>query len=166
MSDYLVYEFLSIHPYQDGNGRMSRLLTTLLLLQNGYDFMEYSSMEYEIEKRKAEYYRVLMDTQKHRGKNQELLGNWLLFFLDCLEKCILKLEDQYTKIRNKKGYLNTRQVEVIEFIKRSQPVKMNDLIDHLPQYTSYTLRKDVKYLVDERYLTKIGRGKATIYEVA
>ena len=105
----VVYEFLSIHPYQDGNGRMSRLLTTLLLLQNGYDFMEYSSMEYEIEKRKAEYYRVLMGTQKHRGTNEELLGNWLLFFLDCLEKCILKLEDQYAKIRDKKGYLNTRQ---------------------------------------------------------
>ncbi len=159
----IVYEFLSIHPYQDGNGRMSRLLTTLLLLREGYDFMGFSSMEYEIERRKAEYYRVLMDTQKHRGTADELLGNWLLFFLDCLEKCILKLEDQYAKIKNKKAYLNQRQKEVIAFIRKNQPIKMKDLINHLTIYTPYTLRKDISYLVKEKYVAKAGRGKATIY---
>ena len=63
-----VYEFLSIHPYQDGNGRLSRLLTTLLLLRNGYDFMMYASMETEIEKRKKQYYNVLMECQKREDQ--------------------------------------------------------------------------------------------------
>jgi len=50
---------LSIHPFQDGNGRLSRLLTTLLLLQNGYEWVEYISFEHEIEKRKKKYYQAL-----------------------------------------------------------------------------------------------------------
>jgi Fic family protein len=56
-----VYEFLSIHPYKDGNGRLSRLLTTLLMMKQGYEFIQYISFENVIESCKDEYYRVLMD---------------------------------------------------------------------------------------------------------
>lgn len=97
-----VYEFLSIHPYQDGNGRLSRLLTTLLLLKNGYDFMQYASMEIEIEKRKKEYYKALMNGQKDRGTDKEIIKDWILFFLDTLEATIRKLEDRYRKIKGKR----------------------------------------------------------------
>ena len=59
-----VYEFLSIHPFQDGNGRLARLLTTLLLLKKGYLFIQYVSFENLIEERKKGYYRALMGGQK------------------------------------------------------------------------------------------------------
>lgn len=77
-----IYEFLSIHPFQDGNGRLSRLLATLLLLRQGYSWIEYVSFEHEIENRKSEYYRVLMSCQ--RQKPGEDIHDWILFFLDCL----------------------------------------------------------------------------------
>jgi len=157
------YEFLSIHPYQDGNGRLSRLLTTLLLLQNGYDFMKYASMEIEIEKRKKDYYKALMSGQKNRYTAEEKINEWLLFFLGTLEASILKLEDRYAKIKDKKSYLNDRQRKIIAFIEKSEPVKISDIITALPKFTPYTLKKDIKYLTDENLVKKIGKARATIY---
>jgi Fic family protein len=94
-----VYEFLSIHPFQDGNGRLSRLLGSLLLLKNGYSWIQYVSFEHEIESRKAEYYKVLMQTQQNRpGEN---VTDWLTFFINCLinvqEQLLVKLKESSTK---------------------------------------------------------------------
>jgi len=79
-----IYEFLTIHPFQDGNGRLSRLLTTLLLLQNGYDFVQFASFERVIERRKRDYYAALMEAQRNRGEEQEVIGRWMVFFLRSL----------------------------------------------------------------------------------
>ena len=90
-----VYEFLSIHPFQDGNGRLSRLLGSLLLLKNGYSWIQYVSFEHEIENRKSEYYKILMQTQRNRpGEN---VTEWLTFFISCLiniqNQLLQKLEE-------------------------------------------------------------------------
>ncbi|MEO1513747.1 MAG: Fic family protein [Bacteroidota bacterium] len=158
-----VYEFLSIHPYQDGNGRLSRLLTTLLLLKNDYDFMQYASMEIEIEGKKKAYYKALMSGQQNRGTKKETISDWLLFFFDMLEAAINKLEERYAKIKNRKSYLNNRQKTLLKYIEDNEPVKISDIIAALPDYTSYTLKKDVRYLNDEGLLKKIGKARATIY---
>lgn len=158
-----VYEFLSIHPYQDGNGRLSRLLTTLLLLKQGYDFIQYASMEIEIEKRKKDYYKVLMNGQKDRGTEKEIINDWILFFLGTLEATIKKLEDRYVKIKDKKSYLNDRQKKILDFIRNNEPVKISDIISTLKDWTSYTLKKDMKYLVEEGIIKKMGKARATIY---
>ena len=160
-----VYEFLSIHPYQDGNGRLSRLITTLLLLKNGYDFMLYASMEMEVEKRKKAYYKALMNGQKNRGTDKEKIDEWLLFFLDTLALSIKKLEERYAEIKDKKSYLNLRQQEVMSFIKENEPVKISDIITALPNFSKYSLRKDLKYLIDEAMIRKVGKGRGTIYIV-
>ncbi len=160
-----VYEFLSIHPYQDGNGRLSRLITTMLLLKNGYDFMQYASMEIEIEKRKKEYYRALMNGQQNRGTKEEIINDWLLFFLETLASTIRKLEERYEQIKDKKSYLNNRQKEIEQFIKENEPVKISDIITALSDYTAYTIKKDVKYLLDEKLVKKLGKGRSTIYVV-
>lgn len=158
-----VYEFLSIHPYQDGNGRLSRLITTLLLIKSEYDFVQYASVEYEIEKRKKDYYKALMAGQKNRNTKKEKINDWILFFLETLKQTIIKLEFEYELIKEKKSYLNDRQKEVLEFIENSEPVKISDLTNSLQKFTSYILKKDVKYLVDEGQIKKIGIGKGTIY---
>jgi len=83
-----VYEFLSIHPFQDGNGRLSRLLTTLLLLQQDYLFVQYVSFENIIEIKKKEYYKALMEGQKDRYSDKELINTWTVFFLECIQNLI------------------------------------------------------------------------------
>ena len=160
-----VYEFLSIHPYQDGNGRLSRLLTTLLLLREGYDFMKYASMEIEIEKRKKDYYKALMSGQKNRGTKEEIINEWIIFFLETLEATINKLEDRYSKIKDRKSYLNDRQKVLLQFIQKNEPVKISDVTSTLKDYTSYTLKKDMKYLTEEGVIKKLGKARATIYVI-
>lgn len=76
------YEFVSIHPFQDGNGRLSRLHSTLLLLKQGYKWIQYVSFEHEIESRKTEYYRVLRSCQAQRPN--EDVTEWIRFFFDAL----------------------------------------------------------------------------------
>jgi Fic family protein len=87
------YEFVSIHPFQDGNGRLSRLLATLLLRKNGYQWIRYISLEHEIESQKTAYYRVLRACQSQRPC--EDVTEWVVFFLSCLkniqEALMLKL---------------------------------------------------------------------------
>ena len=158
-----IYEFLSIHPYQDGNGRLSRLLTTLLLLKSGYDFVQYASVEYEIEKQKKEYYKALMAGQKNRYSKKEKIDKWIVFFLHTLKKTIQKLEQNYQEIKDKKSYLNLRQIKALSFIKENEPIKISDLTNSLNEFTPYILKKDIKYLVDEGLIKQVGKGRATIY---
>ena len=78
----IVYEFLSIHPFQDGNGRMSRLLTTLLLLKEGYKWIQYVSFEHEIESKKVAYYKALRTCQSNRPN--ENATTWVFFFFNSI----------------------------------------------------------------------------------
>ena len=79
-----VARFLAIHPFQDGNGRLSRVLTTLLLLRAGYEYVPYSSLERVVEENKDASYRALHRAQGTLDKDESQLGEWLLFFLRCL----------------------------------------------------------------------------------
>lgn len=79
-----VVRFLAIHPFQDGNGRLSRVLTTLLLLRAGYEYVPYSSLERVVEENKDGYYRALRRAQGTLDKDESQLNEWLLFFLRCL----------------------------------------------------------------------------------
>ncbi|TPV31844.1 Fic family protein [Paucihalobacter ruber] len=158
-----VYEFLSIHPYQDGNGRLSRLLTTLLLLKQGYNFIAYVSFEHEVENRKDMYYRVLMETQKHRETDEELLDKWVIFFLDCLINLTGKLNAKYEIYNNLKVGTNDRQKEVIEYINEQRTIQIMDLAKDLPQYSRNTLKKDLQYLVKEGLILTTGLGRGVRY---
>lgn len=160
-----VYDFLSIHPFQDGNGRLSRLLTTLLLLRSDYQFIQYVSFENIIEERKSDYYRVLMDGQKNRYTENERIDAWLLFFFDCLVALTQRLDAKYNSFKAKGGYLNERQKAVLEFVKTNQPVKVSDVIKAMPEYSMNTIRKDLIYMRDEKVIISIGAGRGTMYIV-
>jgi Fic family protein len=158
-----IYEFLSIHPYQDGNGRLSRLLTNLLLLKSDYKFVLYVSLEHIIESKKREYYQALMDGQKDRYKETERIHVWILFFLDSLRELTLKLEQKVKEYRKLGGYLNERQQEILKYIRENQPVKMINISKGLPQYAQASIKKDLQYLVAEFEIEKIGDNRGTIY---
>lgn len=158
-----VYEFLSIHPFQDGNGRLSRLLTNLLLLKNGYHFVQYVSLENQIEKKKKEYYRVLMDAQQHRYSEKEIIDKWMLFFLESLEEVIKKLEIKYKQYRKRGPYLNQRQKDILEFIKENQPTKVKDVSERFEEESRNTIKKDLQYFLNEGLVERLGQGRGTIY---
>jgi Fic family protein len=158
-----IYEFLSIHPFQDGNGRLSRLLTTLLLSQKGYNFIQYVSFENLIENRKKDYYRALIDGQKNRYKKEEKIDNWLIFFLDCLMELGNRLENKYEEMMKRGGYLSARRQEIRDFISSKNTVQMGDIVTYFPQTPRSTLKADLRYLVQEYYLEKSGEGKGTVY---
>lgn len=160
-----IYEFLSIHPFQDGNGRLSRLLTNLLLLQKGYQFVQYVSLENQIELRKKEYYRVLMDAQKNRKSDEEIIDNWMIFFLESLEEIIKKLEQKYKQYQGKGPYLNKRQRDILEFMRNNQPIKILDISEQYKEESRNTIKKDLQYFVKEGVIEKIGKGRGTIYIV-
>lgn len=158
-----IYDFLSIHPFQDGNGRLSRLLTTLCLLQNNYAFIQYISFENHIEQHKKVYYEALISGQKNRGTDVERIDLWLIFFLESLKTLSEKLEQKYDVFKSKGGYLNDRQKLIKDFIKENQPIKVSDLAKQFSEIALSTLKKDLQYLRDEQVLTMIGKGKGTVY---
>lgn len=155
-----VYEFLSIHPFQDGNGRLSRLLTSLLLLKNGYSWIQYVSFEHEIEKRKSEYYKVLIDTQKNRpGEN---VTNWLTFFISCLNniQCnlLLKLEES----KKVSEALTPREQRIIFFIHNHEGCSSGEISNKL-NIPLPTVKKTITELLNKIKITKEGIGRATVY---
>ncbi len=160
---HFIYEFLSIHPFQDGNGRLSRLLTTLLLLQNEYLFIQYVSFENLIEKSKKEYYQALMEGRKNRNKENENISKWILFFLDKLNELTQKLDAKYDVFKSKGGYLNERQKEIKGYLEKNQPLKLSDIARKFNEININTIKKDLQYMKKEKMINSIGKGKGTVY---
>ena len=159
-----VYEFLSIHPFQDGNGRLSRLLTTMLLLQHEYHFVQYISFEHIIEERKKRYYEALMACQHQRSaESTERIDVWMAFFLECIITLILRLEQKYAHYQEAGTYLNPRQRRVLATLNEVQPAKLSDIHAGMKDVPLNTLKKDVKYLVEQGRLEKLGKKRGTIY---
>jgi Fic family protein len=158
-----IYEFLSIHPFQDGNGRLSRLLTTLCLLKHGYGFIRYISFENHIEEHKKKYYEALMAGQRKRGTKNEHIEKWLFFFLESLKALTAKLDKKYSEFKSRGAYLNERQKNIRDFIVKNQPLKYADVASKFADVPEGTLKSDLHYLRAEQAVTTIGRGKGTLY---
>jgi Fic family protein len=157
-----VYEFLSIHPFQDGNGRLSRLLATLLLMKSGYVWIEYVSFEHEIEHRKKEYYQQLMEAQRNRP-NEDVTG-WVYFFLDCLRNIQAQL---LQKLEEKKSRENVgvREQHIYSVIENNPGISSGEVAQklHIPLPT---VKRIIADLVAARNLVVHGAGRGTSYSIA
>ena len=158
-----IYEFLSIHPFHDGNGRLSRLLTTLLLLKKEYNFVQYVSFEHIIEERKKEYYQVLMNCQRRRGTEEEAIGSWIIFFLECLLSLSRKLENKLEAITYQDKYVSQRQKEIISTLQSGVKYKVSEIHNQFSDVTIHAIKKDLSYLSQENIIQKSGSGKGTVY---
>lgn len=161
-----VYELLSIHPFQDGNGRLSRLLTNLLLLQAGYEFVLYASLERVIEQEKVNYYKTLMAAQRFRGTEEEQIGRWLYFFVNAVRRLTEQLGEARNSIISEPEvlYLNIRQQKVLDFIKREGTLAIREIDALLPAVSRNTVKYDLKRLTEAGLLVKRGQGRGTVYE--
>lgn len=155
------YDFVSIHPFLDGNGRLSRLIATLLLLRNGYNWIQYVSFEHEIENRKAQYYQELMQSQKQRPG--EDVYSWVLFFLDCLNnisgQLMTKLSAQGTV-----ASLGPKEKNVYLFIENHPGSRSGDIAEKL-DIGLPTVKKILTALVQQKLIVKHGAGAGTNYSL-
>jgi Fic family protein len=158
-----IYEFLNIHPFQNGNCRLSRLLATLCLLQSGYSFIQYVPVEYHIVAHKEEYHKALRAGQMKRGTADEKIGQWLFFFLEGLKTLAEKLDNKYKAYNTAGPYLNGRQKRIQGFIAERQPVKFGDIALAFPDIPAGTLKKDLQYLRWENAAVMTGNGRGSIY---
>jgi Fic family protein len=156
-----VYDFLSIHPFQDGNGRLSRLLATLLLLQQGYSWIEYVSFEHEIENRKSTYYRVLMHCQRQRPG--EDIHDWVLFFLDCLAN-IQGLLMKKLDTQNFASRMSARERKIYQFIENHPGAKSGEIAQKL-NIPLPTIKRQLTEMVASKILQKHGTGAGTNYSI-
>lgn len=122
-----IYEFLSIHPFQDGNGRMARLLTNLLLLRTGYKFIQCISFEDLIDERKNEYYEALMQGQKDRGSNKENITQWVSFFLESIEMLTLQFGEILSDGKINGSGLYNRKTKFKNFAREKQLIESVDI---------------------------------------
>ena len=154
-----VYEFLSIHPFQDGNGRLSRLLTTLLLLKNGYKWIQYVSFEHEIESRKSEYYQVLRMCQAQRPN--ENITIWIKFFLNALRniqiQLMKKLEQSGIETR-----LSPREKAILIIIQNYSGMKSGEIAEKLA-IPNPTVKRLLSDLQSKEMIEKQGNGRGTVY---
>jgi Fic family protein len=178
--------FLQIHPFQDGNGRLSRALTTLLLLRHGYSYVPYSSMERVIEENKDAYYLALRKAQaeldvlksptptqsaehskarKDRGPNtaEKGLGGWIVFFLRSMQKQKAALE---SKLANE--LLLTRlprlSQQIIELIKDRGPTSVAEVVA-VTGANRNTVKVHFRGLVNDGHLVVDGKGRGVRYRI-
>ncbi|MBO4568931.1 MAG: Fic family protein [Candidatus Methanomethylophilaceae archaeon] len=155
-----IMDFLRIHPFSDDNGRMSRLLTTLLLYQEGYDVCRYISMESKINHSKMDYYKALEESQIGWFDNECDYSPFIHYFLGELFLCYRDLNRMLGEELGRK-----RKAGGIEVFLRlvSVPVSKSDLMAMYPDISKITVERTLKRMCDSGFIEKIGSGKSTRY---
>jgi len=155
------YDFVSIHPFQDGNGRLSRLLSTLLIMKHGYSWIQYVSFEHEIESRKTDYYRELRSCQADRPG--EDISSWVRFFLSALRNIQSQLNAKLNSLGTE-SQLSPREKSVLVFVGDHPGCRSGDVAKKL-SIPSPTVKKMLTRLVDKDLISRHGRGPGTNYSL-
>jgi len=159
-----VVVFLEIHPFQDGNGRLSRVLTTLLLLQSGYSYVPYSSLESVIETNKEAYYLALRQTQGTIRTDAPDWQPWVLFFLRSLAEQVRRLEKKVEREKIVLAVLPDLSLRIVEFAREHGRVTIGDAI-RLTGVSRNTLKQHFRRLVERGHLNQHGRGRGVWYSL-
>jgi len=157
-----IFEFLSIHPFQDGNGRVSRVLTNLALLKYGYEYIPYISHEKLIEDNKNEYYLALNKSQRKWKTKTEDISPWLLFFLNILLKQTQLANDLLSKESIEK-LLSEKQLAVWHYIIEHEIITPKELREHL-KIAEPTVIQILNKLLEMKKIERLGKGRATRYK--
>ena len=159
-----VVVFLEIHPFQDGNGRLSRALTTLLLLQAGYSYVPYSSLESVIERNKEGYYRALRETQGTIRTDHPDWQPWVSFFLKALRSQLEVLEKKIEREKLVLASLPDLSLTIVEFAREQGRITMAEAIK-LTGSSRNTLKQHLRKLVKEGHLVRHGAGRGVWYDL-
>lgn len=157
----VIVDFLCIHPFSDGNGRVSRLLTVLLLYSFGYDIVRYISFEGQVNKYKENYYSALEQSSVlwHEGKNDYV--PFMINFLQILYRCFKDLDESFMEISLKRAKKSERVESIL--LGAIVPVSKQDIIEKLPDVSVKTIELVLGKMVRENKITKIGTYKDARY---
>lgn len=155
-----IHDFLCIHPFNDGNGRMSRLLTTLLLYRAGYFIGRYISLESKIEKNKESYYIALEKSGIGWHENKENPVPFIKYLLRTILAAYVDFEERINYIDKKISALELVRSAVDRKIGKFTKREMMDLV---PSVGKATIENMLKQLIDEGYIERHGKGKMTFY---
>lgn len=157
-----VVRFLAIHPFQDGNGRLSRILTTLLLLRSGYVYVPYASLEGVIEENKDLYYWALRKTQGTLKQPEPNWEAWIIFFLRCLKKQKDNLDAKLRRERILTQPLPPLSVTILKLLREHERLTISEL-ERLTEANRNTLKLRLRELTQAEQISKHGQGRATWY---
>jgi Fic family protein len=157
--------FLEIHPFQDGNGRLSRVLTTLLLLRAGYSYVPYSSLESVIEQSKEGYYLALRRTQGTIRTSKPDWNPWLEFFLRALHQQKRRLEKKIERERIILGDLPELSVQILELARERGRVSVAE-VAKVTGISRNTVKVHLRTLADQGHLTRHGAGRGAWYALS
>ncbi|MBP6882269.1 MAG: Fic family protein [Candidatus Levybacteria bacterium] len=166
------YEFVRIHPFVDGNGRVGRCLSTLILYEQGYDIRKFFSLEEYFDHHAADYYAALQSVEKNGGD----LTEWLEYFLEGLAVELTRIKEKVErisidgKIKQKLGgaplMLSERQLKVIEYIQQTGHLQNSGFKQLFPQVSEDTVLNELKSLIASKIIKKVGKTKAARYIMA
>ena len=162
VGNFLV-EFLQIHPFQDGNGRLSRILTNLLLLKQGYLYMPYISHEKLVEDNKPDYYLALRNSQKTFNQGNETITPWLEFFVRILLKQS-QLAIDLLSAENMEKTLSKKQLLVWEYLQKIREASPLELSLHTG-VARPTINQIMEKLMSLNRVERLGQGRSTRYRV-
>ena len=160
-----VVAFLAIHPFQDGNGRLSRILTTLLLLRAGYEYMPYASLESVIERTKDDYYRALRRTQGTLRTDSADWLPWLDYFLGGLRSQKRVLDEKIKRQKILLDSLPPLSLEILDIARTRGRVTVAEAAK-ITETSRNTVKDHIKALTDNGHLTRHGAGRGTWYSLA
>lgn len=157
-----IYEFLTIHPFQDGNGRLSRALNNFLLLKAGYSYVAYISLEKIIEGTKADYYLALRESQKYHKTKRENILPWIEFFLNSL-LVQAKLAKELVEKTKSEEILSPKQQKVLNLLdKKRDKITVAEVTKSL-KIPRVTAKQILGRLLDLGLIERRGLGRATYY---
>lgn len=156
-----IFDFVSIHPFRDGNGRMSRLLTLLLMYRSGYIVGKYISIEMHIEKTKANYYESLLQSSTGWYENENDYKPFIKYYLSIILAAYKDFSERVVLLIDKSISKSERVKKVFD-IKLGKFSK-SDIFTLNPDISPKTIEKALKELVDDGYIVMIGKGRNTVY---
>jgi Fic family protein len=162
LTGMFVARLLAIHPFLDGNGRMSRLLTTLMLMRFGYSFVTCSSLEAVLEKSGEDYPRALRRTQMTLDGDAPDWEPWLMYFLRSLREQKERLAEKVREARKLQADQAELSVAILEQVRKEGRVRIAEVMA-LTGAKRSTLRDHFRKLVREGRLAQHGRCKGTWY---
>ena len=157
----VILDFLCIHPFRDGNGRLSRLLTLLLLYRNGYDAIKYVSFEEQINKYKDLYYEDLKQSSTGWDSGTNDYIPFIKNFLSALYMCYKELDMRFATVNSKKISKNARIEAIV--LNSLTPLSKSDICGILPDVSPSTVEAVLGKMVREGRIKKVGTGRSTRY---